>query len=549
MEKSILEQLGDAVVSMDIPGAEQAARDALAAGTDPYKAISRGLARGMETVNRLFSEGTFFVPEVICCADTMSAGVAVLRPHIRKGPHGSRGKVVIGVVEGDTHDIGKNILVMMLEAEGYEVIDLGRNVPLHRFLEKAAETRADVIALSSLMTTTMGGMKTVVTERNNRFDGKGPVVVVGGAPVTGEYARVIGADGYGDDALDAVGAIRSCVKARESAVTSGGRLIQYLDSLDHRAIMPWMGAVGLALTGDPIYDIYRSPEKQLELARIMDREFNADFIYPMDYGKIFCEALKIPLLRPEHDFPSTAENPVKDDARLSALRVPDPERDGPMPAYLEALKRIADAFEKPLMLSVEGPFTLAMELVGATDMARAIVRNPDFIRRVLDFTTETVAAYAKAAQTAGVRLMVISEPSAILLSPQRFEDLVGPNLRRIFRDLDLWKALHICGDTTHLLDQMLLCGAQCLSLDQLVDIAAIAPGIPPEIVICGNIDPVCVLQTGTPAGVRAATEKQLRQMGAYPNFMVSFGCDCPPDTPVENLKAVTEAVHSWSAES
>lgn len=545
MEQSILNRLSDAVVSMDIHGAEQAARNALAAGIDPYEAIRQGLARGMETVNRHFSEGTFFVPEVICCADTMAAAVAVLKPHIRKEPASSRGRVVIGVVEGDTHDIGKNILAMMLEADGYEVIDLGRNVPLNRFVETAVQTRADAIALSALMTTTMGGMAAVVKDRNERFSGFGPVVVVGGAPVTGDYARLIGADGYGDDALDGIGVIRSRLASRQSAeMAPGGRLVDYIGTLDHRAILPWMGAVGLAITGYRLYDVYRSPEIQLEVARIMDREFDADFVYPMDYGKIFCEALDIPLLRPERDFPSAAENPIKDDARLSRLAVPDPHRDGPMPVYLEALKRIADAFEKPLMLSVEGPFTLAMELMGATDMARAIVRNPDFVRRILDFTTETVFRYTRAARQAGVRLFIISEPSAILLSSRRFDDLVTPSLRRIFHDLDAWKALHICGDTTHLLERMLACGAECLSLDQLVDIAAVAPKFPPDMVICGNLDPVAVLRDGTPDGVRAATEKQLRQMQSYPNFMVSFGCDCPPDTPVENLRAVTAAVHS-----
>ncbi|MEN6325398.1 MAG: uroporphyrinogen decarboxylase family protein [Syntrophomonas sp.] len=321
------------------------------------------------------------------------------------------------------------------------------------------------------------------------------------------------------------------------------RLIDYISDRDRFLSFPWMGTAGLRLCGCKLYDVYLSPPKQLEIARQMDQEFDADFSYPMDDGAIFVDTLGLPLLKPDYDFPSVLENPIKSRADLESLALPNLYADGRIPVHLEALKLIAAAINKPLALSVQGPFTLAVELVGATDFVRAIIRNPDFIERVLDFTNQLVGEYARAAVKMGVRFLCICEPTAVILSPARFEKMVAGRLRELYSSLDpgVWKVLHICGDTSFLLPQMLACGAEGLSLDQVMDLPMVIGLVPKDIVILGNLDPVQVLREFPPDQVREQTLELLRSMKGHSNYMFSFGCDCTPDTPLDNIRAAMDA--------
>lgn len=206
-ESDILAQLGCCVVNMDVEGARSGAYDALAAGIDAYRGIVDGLVVGMDEVGRLYERGEYFVPELICCADAMSAGLDVLRPHIRVEGIERAKRVVVGVVEGDTHDIGKNLVAMMLDAAGFEVHDLGRNVALGDFVTAAVQLDADVVGLSSLMTTTRGGMRVVIDELGAR--GARARVVIGGAAVSRAFAEEIGAHGYARNAVEAVTVVRA----------------------------------------------------------------------------------------------------------------------------------------------------------------------------------------------------------------------------------------------------------------------------------------------------------------------------------------------------
>lgn len=202
--EEIFERLKKSVVDMDIDAAKMAAQDALDAGIDAYEAIIDGLAKGMEQVSQLYDDGDYFVPEVVCCADTMYAGLDVLKPHVKRSEAGKKKKVVIGVVEGDTHDIGKNLVVMMLEAADFEVFDLGRNVPLNAFVDKVLEVDADIVGMSALMTTTREGMKVVIEDVKARAADRWRPVMVGGAAVSQSFADQVGADGYASNAIEAV---------------------------------------------------------------------------------------------------------------------------------------------------------------------------------------------------------------------------------------------------------------------------------------------------------------------------------------------------------
>jgi len=203
----ILERLASSVVAMDAPGAAESAQEALDAGVDPLLALEMGLGVGMDRVNALFERHEYFIPELLLCSDAMYAGLEVLRPRFGDARPGSLGHtIVIGVVEGDTHDIGKNIVATMLEASGFTVVDLGRNVPSRLFAEAARERRASAVALSTLMTSTMRRMPEVIVS----LEGACPSIV-GGAPVSSGFAASIGADAYARDAAGAVREIRRLV--------------------------------------------------------------------------------------------------------------------------------------------------------------------------------------------------------------------------------------------------------------------------------------------------------------------------------------------------
>ncbi len=203
MEKSdILHNLAQAVIDMDMTRASKAATEAVNAHIDPYEAITDGLARGMDKVNELFENEEYFVPEILLCADAMYAGIEVLKPYLPKESAYHKKKVVIGVVKGDTHDIGKNLVKIMLDNAGFEIHDLGRNVPYAKFIDTAGELNADLVCLSTLMTTTMDGMQVVIEDLKKA--GILSRVMVGGGPISPGFAKNIGADGYAKNAAEAV---------------------------------------------------------------------------------------------------------------------------------------------------------------------------------------------------------------------------------------------------------------------------------------------------------------------------------------------------------
>jgi len=203
-KEEVLQKLGDCVVDMDEEGAVSAAYEALEKEVDAYEAIDKGLAQGMDRAGKLFDEEEYFIPELLMCSDAMYAGLDVLKPHIKATREGKKERVIIGVVEGDTHDIGKNLVKIMLEAAGFEMYDLGRDIPPHQFVEKAKEVGARIICLSTLMTTTMEGMAEVIRILQKENIRNQFLVLVGGGPISQGFAEQIGADGYAVNAAEAV---------------------------------------------------------------------------------------------------------------------------------------------------------------------------------------------------------------------------------------------------------------------------------------------------------------------------------------------------------
>ncbi|ATW27796.1 corrinoid protein [Candidatus Formimonas warabiya] len=203
-KEKLLQDLSDAVVNMEEEKVVTAARRYAENNFDAYEGIDLGLACGMNRASKLYEEEEYFVSELLLCSDAMYAGLDVLRPYLKRKNDPAKHKAVIGVVQGDTHDIGKNLVKIMLETAGFDVVDLGRDVPPLDFVNKAKEIGADLIALSTLMTTTMDGMKEVIeilVEENLRDRFK---VIVGGGPISRNFAQLIGADGYAPNSAEAV---------------------------------------------------------------------------------------------------------------------------------------------------------------------------------------------------------------------------------------------------------------------------------------------------------------------------------------------------------
>jgi corrinoid protein of di/trimethylamine methyltransferase len=198
----LLEALKDGVINYKEEQVKEASQTAVDAGYPALEMIMDGLAAGMEVVGDLYEKHEYFVPEVLMCADALYAGLAILRPHVPKSASGSVAQVVIGSIQGDVHDIGKNLVKMMFDVAGWEVYDLGRDVPLEKFVEEQLRTDAEVVAMSAMMTTTMLGMKKVI----KMIKDKNPnvAIMLGGAPVTQDVAKLFGADGYAESAGNAV---------------------------------------------------------------------------------------------------------------------------------------------------------------------------------------------------------------------------------------------------------------------------------------------------------------------------------------------------------
>lgn len=200
----VLAELARAVDEMDEEGAVRAAGRAVAEGVDAYEAITLGLGKGMESVSAKYESGVYFVPEILLCADAMYAAIAVLKPHLRGEQRGERPPVILGVIEGDIHDIGKSIVKLMLEAAGFPVHDLGNDVPVAEFVRKARELGSGIIAVSTLMSTTMPGMGRLVEALREAGLRGSFKVMIGGGPVSAAFAARIGADAYGENAMAAV---------------------------------------------------------------------------------------------------------------------------------------------------------------------------------------------------------------------------------------------------------------------------------------------------------------------------------------------------------
>jgi corrinoid protein of di/trimethylamine methyltransferase len=210
MSDELFQAMAQSIIDGDPDVAADLARKAVEAGIDPLEAINKGFVPGVDYVGEQYSKGEMFLPDLVLAGEAMKAAIAVLEPEITRkgGQRQTLGTVVIGTVEGDIHDIGKTLVATMLSVGGFRVYDLGVDVPVPTFVEKAREVNADIVGMSALLTTTMVRQRDVIEALEDAGLRSRVKVMVGGAPVTRSWAQEIGADGYSEDAIGAVAVAR-----------------------------------------------------------------------------------------------------------------------------------------------------------------------------------------------------------------------------------------------------------------------------------------------------------------------------------------------------
>jgi len=206
MSKELFDAMAQSIIEGEPETAEELAKQAIQQGVAPLDAINKGFVIGVNEVGDQFSRGDMFLPELVAAGEAMKSAIAVLEPEMAKQGTARQilGRVVVGTVSGDIHDIGKTLVATMLSASGFDVYDLGVDVPIEKFVEKVREVNADLVGLSALITTTMGKQKDVIEALEDMGLRPQVKVMVGGAPVTQSWADEIGADGYSEDAIGAV---------------------------------------------------------------------------------------------------------------------------------------------------------------------------------------------------------------------------------------------------------------------------------------------------------------------------------------------------------
>ncbi|MBM0046973.1 corrinoid protein [Anaerococcus sp. mt242] len=211
-KEEYFEKMANMVIEEEDEEIADLCREYLAEGYDPQEAIFNGLIKGMNEVGKLFEQEEYYISDLLICSDAMYNGIEVLKEKIETHEENNVATAVIGVVEGDTHDIGKNLVKLMFEIDGYKMIDLGKDVPVEKFVDQAIANDADFIMMSTLMTTTMGNMKKVIDILNERGIRDQFKVMIGGGPVSESFAKDIGADAYSENANEAVKVARKLLE-------------------------------------------------------------------------------------------------------------------------------------------------------------------------------------------------------------------------------------------------------------------------------------------------------------------------------------------------
>jgi uroporphyrinogen decarboxylase len=323
------------------------------------------------------------------------------------------------------------------------------------------------------------------------------------------------------------------------------RLIDIVKASPRRLVVPLAGYPGAQLTKSTIKQNEFNAELQARSLYKLIECTRPDMAFPMMDLSIEAGSLGLPVRFPLEESATVEWHPVQTVADLDQYKVIEPLYDGRVWVFVETVKLLSSWVNIPIGAYVIGPFTLAGLMMGATNIAMATVDSPDVLGATVNFCEQVVIQYAKALQEAGAQAICILDPTAVILSPKAFWQFAGRSLENVVRHLNKPTILHVCGNTTHLIQSMCETGVQGLSLDYAVSLPELAPKVPEDVVLIGNVDPVRVMLQGTRGDVVKATTELMEAMQNYPNFLVSTGCDLPAETPMENIITLVETVKAY----
>lgn len=326
------------------------------------------------------------------------------------------------------------------------------------------------------------------------------------------------------------------------------RLIDLVSSSQGVLSAPLTGYPALKYVGANIEAALTSSSIQSAALLEYHSAARPEVLFPFMDLSVEAEALGLAIRYNESGGPDVTEHPIGAISDLEKLSVPKMRGDGRFAVFTETIGRLRAQSDASVGGYVAGPFTLAGLLMSAEELAVRTLTEPETCHAVLDFTTQVAIRYAQAQSEAGAHFVVLLEPTAVLLSPELFEAFVGPYVDRVAMELDVPLVLHVCGQTTKLIPSFVKCKVDGLSLDADVDLPQLAPTVPDDIVLIGNIPPVRVMLDLDAAEVYQAVHELLLEIGSRENYVASTGCDLPFEVPLENLLAFTAAVHDFNEE-
>ena len=318
-------------------------------------------------------------------------------------------------------------------------------------------------------------------------------------------------------------------------------LIDLVNETDHLPVVPLMGFPGIQITQSSLKQNEFNWGTQFWTLSELARHFQPDGIFPFMDLSVEANALGLPVRFPLGESPTVEYPMVRTQEDLHRFYKMDVLADGRVRVFIETVKLIKRHLNIWCGGYVVGPYTLAALMMGATETAIATIDDPDLLHETLTFTTYVISRYANALAAAGADMVAILEPSAVMLSPRQYREFSGQYTRQIILQMKALPILHICGNTKHLIKGMVETGAQGLSLDSLVELDEIAVNVPDDVVLIGNVNPTAVMVDADPQTVYQKTRDLITRMEPYRNFILSTGCDLPPETPLANIKAFMDA--------
>lgn len=301
--------------------------------------------------------------------------------------------------------------------------------------------------------------------------------------------------------------------------------------------VPLMGAPGIQLSGTTLKENLVDAATQCETIFRLAEKLKPDGVFFMMDLTVEAEALGLDVAFPDIENPYVKEHSIKTPVDLSEIRRNWKGLSGRMRVFSDVAKLMTRDLPGLNGGYVIGPFTLAGELAGVTDFCMLLLDDPSFSKQLIKFCTDVIMEYAESLFDQGLDVIAVLDPTAVLLSKKQFQEFALPYFCALLSHLRKPLIYHICGDTTHIVEDMGTSGAYGLSLDSMVDLLSVAQIIPQEVNIIGNLDPVEVFLNSSPQEVEQETLKLLQKMKGIPNFILSSGCDIPQNTPLENIEA------------